>query len=147
MFRNVMEIWPGCARPARPTGEFLGLLASWLTPCFSPRSWGPRGRVSHLEGDGGSLRHPGPDPEAAGHTSQIRHGHNRAWWVLLMVTRSVTCVKESKVLLVGHGACVHFLCQGELPSPTRGERLELWGVRVCECSRMCMCVRVRILLK
>lgn len=28
MFRNVMEIWPGCTRPARPTGEFLGLLAS-----------------------------------------------------------------------------------------------------------------------
>lgn len=28
MFRNVMEIWPGRARPARPTGEFSGLLAS-----------------------------------------------------------------------------------------------------------------------
>lgn len=28
MFRNVMEIWPGYARPARPLGEFSGLLAS-----------------------------------------------------------------------------------------------------------------------
>lgn len=33
--------------------------------CVSlPRSWSQRGRVSHLEGDGGSLQHSGPDPEA-----------------------------------------------------------------------------------
>ena len=93
MFRNILETWPGCARPAQTIRGFWSLLQSFAHTCFPFRSWGQRRCVSHLEGDGGSWQHIGPDPEAGGRDSQDQRGHNRSWWVLL----TGTSVNESIV--------------------------------------------------
>nr|XP_020761442.1 von Willebrand factor A domain-containing protein 3B-like isoform X1 [Odocoileus virginianus texanus]XP_020761443.1 von Willebrand factor A domain-containing protein 3B-like isoform X1 [Odocoileus virginianus texanus] len=92
LLQQALEIpCPVCTVSFNARGQgTIAFLKDLSAKTFS-RSWGQRRCVSHLEGDGGSWQHTGPDPEAGGRDSQDQRGHNRPWWVLL----TGASVKES----------------------------------------------------
>ena len=124
-YRNLARVCQACSDHQR----FWSLLQSLAHTCFPFRSRGQRRCVSHLEGDGGSWQHIGPDAEAGGWDSQDQCGHNRPWWVLLTGTSVNKSILSCNCYWSGIGRSWQELLRD---SP------ELCCVCVCVCIHMCV---------
>lgn len=137
-YRNLARVCQACSDHQR----FWSLLQSLAHTCFPFRSRGQRRCVSHLEGDGGSWQHIGPDAEAGGRDSQDQCGHNRPWWVLLTGTSVNKSILSCNCYWSGIGTVPMFLTKESSLVQLAGapEGLSRALLCVCLCMHAHVCV-------